>query len=46
MLDVDPEKLMVRDRNGGGEVLGADGKGSGVVRDGGTINVCVAEAKR
>jgi hypothetical protein len=46
VLGVDPEKLMVRDGNGGGEVSGADGEGSGVARDGGAGSVCDAKAKR
>lgn len=44
VLGVDPEKLMVRDGNGGGEVSGADGEGSGVARDGGAGSVCDAKA--
>ena len=46
VLGADPEKLMVRDGNGGGEASGADGEGSGVARDGVAGSVCDAEAKR
>jgi hypothetical protein len=45
-LGVDPEKLMVREGNEGGEERGTIGEGDGAASGGSTGSVRVVEAKR